>query len=172
MTVFNKKKWLLARSDLILELKKDGQTHAEIIEYLKQNEGMPFELDKTLFSRHCKTIFEQQNLIHQNEQLKLELKNKDQRIRELQNDLESQISKFNALRAKKNDNTFANTPLNTPVSSKTSDKFDFDGIGAGKKKIAQTALNEQINGYTRLTHICYFLCFLVILFMILFITKK
>ena len=58
-SIFNKKRWLLSRSDLILSLKQDGMTNKQVIEHLKSAEKMPFDLDESLFSRHCKAILEQ-----------------------------------------------------------------------------------------------------------------
>ena len=58
-SIFNKKRWLLSRSDLILSLKQDGMTSKQVIEHLKNAEKMPFNLDESLFSRHCKAILEQ-----------------------------------------------------------------------------------------------------------------
>ena len=58
-SIFNKKRWLLSRSDLILSLKQNGMTNKQVIEHLKSAEKMPFDLDESLFSRHCKAILEQ-----------------------------------------------------------------------------------------------------------------
>ena len=68
-SIFNKKRWLLSRSDLILSLKQDGMTNKQIIEHLKSAEKMPFDLDESLFSRHCKAILEQLNVKKSNETL-------------------------------------------------------------------------------------------------------
>ena len=59
---FQQKRWLLSRSDLILSLKQDGMTNKQVIEHLKSAEKMPFDLDESLFSRHCKAILEQLDL--------------------------------------------------------------------------------------------------------------
>ena len=68
-SIFNKKRWLLSRSDLILSLKQNGMTNKQIIEHLKSAEKMPFDLDESLFSRHCKAILEQLNVKKSNETL-------------------------------------------------------------------------------------------------------
>ena len=68
-SIFNKKRWLLSRSDLILSLKQNGMTNKQVIEHLKSAEKMPFDLDESLFSRHCKAILEQLNVKKSNETL-------------------------------------------------------------------------------------------------------
>lgn len=51
---FNKKKWLKNNLDNILRLKNDGLTHQSIIQALKKEQNMPFDLDESLLSRYLK----------------------------------------------------------------------------------------------------------------------
>ena len=51
---FNKKKWLKNHLDNILRLKNDGLTHQSIIQALKKEQNMPFDLDESLLSRYLK----------------------------------------------------------------------------------------------------------------------
>jgi len=51
---FNKKRWLKAHLEEILYLKKQGLTHQAIIQSLKKEQKMPFELDESLLSRYLK----------------------------------------------------------------------------------------------------------------------
>lgn len=51
---YNKKKWLKNHLEQILRLKEQGLTHQAIIEALKTQENMPFELDESLLSRYLK----------------------------------------------------------------------------------------------------------------------
>lgn len=60
--IYNKKRWLLRHAVLIQSLKQGGMTNKQIIEHLKTAQNMPFELDESLFSRHCRAIFEQLDL--------------------------------------------------------------------------------------------------------------
>lgn len=55
---FNKKKWLKNHLEDILRLKSDGLTHASIIQALKKEQNMPFELDESLLSRYLKEFTE------------------------------------------------------------------------------------------------------------------
>ena len=61
-SIYNKKIWLLNHASLIQSLKLDGMTNKQIIDHLKTDQNMPFELDESLFSRHCKTILQQLDL--------------------------------------------------------------------------------------------------------------
>lgn len=60
--IYNKKRWLLRHAELIQSLKQGGMTNKQIIEHLKNSQNMPFELDESLFSRHCRAVFEQLDL--------------------------------------------------------------------------------------------------------------
>lgn len=51
---FNKKKWLKNHLDTILRLKNDDLTHQAIIQTLKKEQNMPFDLDESLLSRYLK----------------------------------------------------------------------------------------------------------------------
>lgn len=51
---YNKKKWLKNHLEQILRLKEQGLTHQAIIEALKTQQNMPFELDESLLSRYLK----------------------------------------------------------------------------------------------------------------------
>jgi uncharacterized coiled-coil protein SlyX len=59
---YNKKNWLLIHAALIQSLKQNGMTNKQIIDHLKTKQKMPFALDESLFSRHCRTILEQLDL--------------------------------------------------------------------------------------------------------------
>jgi DNA repair exonuclease SbcCD ATPase subunit len=52
--MFNKKKWLKNHLDDILRLKNDGLTHSSIIQALKKEQNMPFDLDESMLSRYLK----------------------------------------------------------------------------------------------------------------------
>ena len=58
---FNKKKWLKNHLEDILRLKSDGLTHASIIQALKKEQNMPFELDESLLSRYLKEFTEDES---------------------------------------------------------------------------------------------------------------
>ena len=51
---FNKKKWLKNHLNEILQLKKQGLTHLAIIQSLKKQQKMPFDLTESLLSRYLK----------------------------------------------------------------------------------------------------------------------
>ena len=55
---FNKKKWLRNHLDDVLRLKKEGLTHQYIIQMLKKEQNMPFDLDESLLSRYLKEFAE------------------------------------------------------------------------------------------------------------------
>lgn len=83
-SIFNKKRWLLSRSDLILSLKQNGMTNKQVIEHLKSAEKMPFDLDESLFSRHCKAILEQLDLKKSNATLTDKVQNLEKYTRYLE----------------------------------------------------------------------------------------
>ncbi|HLU87714.1 MAG TPA: hypothetical protein VKZ44_08145 [Taishania sp.] len=58
---FNKKKWLKNHLEDILHLKNDGLTHSSIIQTLKKEQNMPFELDESLLSRYLKEFVENES---------------------------------------------------------------------------------------------------------------
>lgn len=51
---FNKKKWLRNHLDDVLRLKKEGLTYQSIIQVLKKDFNMPFDLEESLLSRYLK----------------------------------------------------------------------------------------------------------------------
>lgn len=58
---FNKKKWLRNHLDDVLRLKKEGLTHQYIIQMLKKEQKMPFDLDESLLSRYLKEFSENES---------------------------------------------------------------------------------------------------------------
>lgn len=60
---FNKKDWLLRHAEFIIKLQKDGYTHTQIIQYLKTDKKMPFDIGLSLFSKHLKSILDAQQEI-------------------------------------------------------------------------------------------------------------
>ncbi|MDM1292607.1 MULTISPECIES: hypothetical protein [Gammaproteobacteria] len=60
-TAFNKKKWLRNHLDDILRLKNDGLTYNSIIESLKKELKMPFELNESLLSHYLKEFAENES---------------------------------------------------------------------------------------------------------------
>ena len=57
-SIFNKKKWIKNHLDEILRQKKQGLTHQAVIQYLNEQQNMPFELSESLFSRYLKDFAE------------------------------------------------------------------------------------------------------------------
>lgn len=57
-SIFNKKKWIRNHLDEILRQKKQGLTHQAVIQYLNEQQNMPFELSESLFSRYLKDFAE------------------------------------------------------------------------------------------------------------------
>lgn len=55
-SIYDKKTWLKNHIESIIALQKDGLKQQQIIEILKQKQGMPFDIDKSLFSRHLKSL--------------------------------------------------------------------------------------------------------------------
>ena len=92
-SIFNKKRWLLSRSDLILSLKQDGMTSKQVIEHLKNAEKMPFNLDESLFSRHCKAILEQLDVKKSNATLTDKVQNLEKYTRYLESNNKKLILK-------------------------------------------------------------------------------
>ena len=72
--VYDKKTWLKNHIEEILELQKNGLKQQQIIDALKQTYGMPFDIEKSLFSRHFKklTAETQTEKNHQHEEQNLE----------------------------------------------------------------------------------------------------
>lgn len=58
---FNKKKWLRNHLDDVLRLKKEGLTYQSIIQVLKKDFNMPFDLDESLLSRYLKEFAEDES---------------------------------------------------------------------------------------------------------------
>lgn len=58
---FNKKKWLRNHLDDVLRLKKDGLTYQSIIQVLKKDLNMPFDLEESLLSRYLKEFAEDES---------------------------------------------------------------------------------------------------------------
>ena len=73
-SVYDKKTWLKNHIEKILELQKNGLKQQQIIDALKQNYDMPFDIEKSLFSRHLKRLITetQTEKDHQHEQQNLE----------------------------------------------------------------------------------------------------
>ena len=55
-SIYDKKTWLKNHIESIIALQKDGLKQQQIIEILKQKQGMPFDIEKSLFSRHLKSL--------------------------------------------------------------------------------------------------------------------
>ena len=58
---FNKKKWLKNHLDNVLRLKKEGLTYQSIIQVLKKDLNMPFDLEESLLSRYLKEFAEDES---------------------------------------------------------------------------------------------------------------
>lgn len=58
---FNKKKWLKNHIDDVLRLKKEGLTYQSIIQVLKKDLNMPFDLEESLLSRYLKEFAEDES---------------------------------------------------------------------------------------------------------------
>ncbi|HAV4459042.1 TPA: hypothetical protein JIR19_17680 [Acinetobacter baumannii] len=58
---FNKKKWLRNHLDDVLRLKKEGLTYQSIIQVLKKDFNMPFDLEESLLSRYLKEFAEDES---------------------------------------------------------------------------------------------------------------
>lgn len=58
---FNKKKWLKNHLDDVLRLKKEGLTYQSIIQVLKKDLNMPFDLEESLLSRYLKEFAEDES---------------------------------------------------------------------------------------------------------------
>ncbi len=58
---FNKKKWLRNHLDDVLRLKKEGLTYQSIIQALKKDFNMPFDLEESLLSRYLKEFAEDES---------------------------------------------------------------------------------------------------------------
>ena len=73
-SVYDKKTWLKNHIEEILELQKNGLKQQQIIDALKQSYGMPFEIEKSLFSRHLKSLITETQVEkdHQTEEQDLE----------------------------------------------------------------------------------------------------
>lgn len=59
---FNKKKWLRNHLDDVLRLKKEGLTYQSIIQILKKDLNMPFDLEESLLSRYLKEFAEDESI--------------------------------------------------------------------------------------------------------------
>lgn len=58
---FNKKKWLINHLDDVLRLKKEGLIYQSIIQVLKKDFNMPFDLEESLLSRYLKEFAEDES---------------------------------------------------------------------------------------------------------------
>lgn len=77
-SIFNKKKWLRNYLEEILRLKKQGSTHQAIIQHLKEQQNMPFDLSESLLSRYLKEFAEDESTykkVNNNLQNRIEQKN-------------------------------------------------------------------------------------------------
>lgn len=57
-SIYNKKKWLRNYLEEILHLKQQGSTYQVIIQYLTEQQKMPFDLSESLLSRYLKEFAE------------------------------------------------------------------------------------------------------------------
>ena len=67
-SVYDKKTWLKNHIEEILELQKNGLKQQQIIDALKQSYDMPFEIEKSLFSRHLKSLITETQVEKDNQQ--------------------------------------------------------------------------------------------------------
>ena len=67
-SIYDKKTWLKHHIEEIIELQKNGLKQQQIIDVLKQSYDMPFEIEKSLFSRHLKSLITEAQLEQENQQ--------------------------------------------------------------------------------------------------------
>lgn len=66
-SIYDKKTWLRHHIEEIIELQKNGLKQQQIIDVLRQSYGMPFEIEKSLFSRHLKSLITETQLEQDNQ---------------------------------------------------------------------------------------------------------
>ena len=67
-SMYDKKMWLKHHIEKIIELQKNGLKQQQIIDVLKQSYDMPFEIEKSLFSRHLKSLITEAQVEKDNQQ--------------------------------------------------------------------------------------------------------
>ena len=89
-SIFNKKKWLRNYLEEILRLKKQGSTHQAIIQYLTEQQGMPFDLSESLLSRYLKEFAEDESTYKKvNDNLHNRIEQKNDRLAEKNHEIQN-----------------------------------------------------------------------------------
>lgn len=89
-SIFNKKKWLRNYLEEILRLKKQGSTHQAIIQHLKEQQNMPFDLSESLLSRYLKEFAEDESTYKKvNDNLHNRIEQKNDRLAEKNHEIQN-----------------------------------------------------------------------------------
>ena len=89
-SIFNKKKWIKNHLDEILRQKKQGLTHQAVIQYLNEQQNMPFELSESLFSRYLKDFSEDEATYKKvNHTLSHKVERQNERLTRQNNDIQN-----------------------------------------------------------------------------------
>ena len=89
-SIFNKKKWLRNFLEEILCLKKQGSTHQAIIQYLTEQQNMPFDLSESLLSRYLKEFAEDESTYKKvNDSLHNRIEQKNDRLAEKNHEIQN-----------------------------------------------------------------------------------
>lgn len=72
-SIYDKKTWLKHHIKEIIELQKEGLKQQQIIDVLKQTHGMPFEIEKSLFSRHLNSLIAETQIKEDNQHAEQDL---------------------------------------------------------------------------------------------------
>ena len=89
-SIFNKKKWIKNHLDEILRQKKQGLTHQAVIQYLNEQQNMPFELSESLFSRYLKDFAEDEATYKKvNHSLSQKVERQNERLTRQNNDIQN-----------------------------------------------------------------------------------
>ena len=89
-SIFNKKKWIRNHLDEILRQKKQGLTHQAVIQYLNEQQNMPFELSESLFSRYLKDFAEDEATYKKvNHSLSQKVERQNERLTRQNNDIQN-----------------------------------------------------------------------------------
>lgn len=89
-SIFNKKKWIKNHLDEILRQKKQGLTHQAVIQYLNEQQSMPFELSESLFSRYLKDFAEDEATYKKvNHTLSHKVERQNERLTRQNNDIQN-----------------------------------------------------------------------------------
>ena len=89
-SIFNKKKWLRNFLEEILCLKKQGSPHQAIIQYLTEQQNMPFDLSESLLSRYLKEFAEDESTYKKvNDSLHNRIEQKNDRLAEKNHEIQN-----------------------------------------------------------------------------------